>query len=782
MPTGGGDELPAPTGSYFSQRKSANPPPPPPRQPPPTGNPIPENLRRHRDSAVPPMEERQSTPYSTHGGDKLNPFEGANINRSKSTRERNEAFGNNQVPRADSDSNLAGSKPQRAKSFAARSSTRTSKPAYNTVNLDSSSSDDLPEMNGSGSRPPGKRNGAPRNSQQEPSAPMGPETSKQSKISKFRQWMKENPGQEPPPDGFPPDGPPLRSDQPKNANGEPTMYATSDPFDFNPPDYFFSGSARSRTSSYSSKLPTVSETISSSGHCFGSRFDSHNSTSKTYPNLFRNNTAPSTPSGVTFGPDCLNAFEGIQRNIVDQLLNNKHSSSSSQKSGCPSAGMPQNGCRQEPATKNTPAPSATSDNWTGYRDSAEAGSPSKKFKPLKHLHSVHAYNCDKSRSFWDGMEKRKSNANNGQNSRFSFNVPQDAFNRTNSNGFASSSAENISTKFTPEDWDGKFEAGGEYFKPEQKAAGVPPRARAQSGGRSRGRSPVKVKPVDARFMQPQVDEEPVTESPHGTRFSADEWKETFKPQTFAPPIIPPQFRKRPSLRTTMGGNAAVVDESSGSDEKPLFTDRQPNISPETLSPEPMDVDTPPATHTVPQFANQNLNAEPLKRPAASESQSPTDTESLKVNFDDLQIRDLITSLNLPTPPPAPVVAHSNYEGLFERPTPAAYEEYVKRYEKYMTAWDLFEKKFILHEVSRQRQNEAWKEKRWQDERITEQYRLGLKQDLVVRDRWNESVEAHELVVRGWVVMKEKMKTREASNGATAAEAGGDTRRPRKKTH
>jgi hypothetical protein len=50
------------------------------------------------------MEELKSTPYSTYRGEKLNPFESANINRSKSTHERSEGFGNNQVPRADYDS------------------------------------------------------------------------------------------------------------------------------------------------------------------------------------------------------------------------------------------------------------------------------------------------------------------------------------------------------------------------------------------------------------------------------------------------------------------------------------------------------------------------------------------------------------------------------------------------------------------------------------------------------------------------------------------------------
>jgi hypothetical protein len=103
MLTGGADEPQAPTGAYFSPRKSANPPPPTPREPPQTGNPIPKNLRRYRDSAVSTVEERKSTPYSTHGGEKLNPFESAKIKRSKSTHERSEGIGNNQVPRADFD-------------------------------------------------------------------------------------------------------------------------------------------------------------------------------------------------------------------------------------------------------------------------------------------------------------------------------------------------------------------------------------------------------------------------------------------------------------------------------------------------------------------------------------------------------------------------------------------------------------------------------------------------------------------------------------------------------
>jgi hypothetical protein len=145
MPTGGGggggggDEPPAPTGDCFSQRKSVNPTPPPPREPPSTGNPIPKNLRRHRDSAVPQIEERKSTPYSTHGGEKLNPFENADIKRSKITLERSEGFGNNQVPRADSDSNLA-TESRDSRPFQRQTEARPA--CWSDFDTDSISSDD----------------------------------------------------------------------------------------------------------------------------------------------------------------------------------------------------------------------------------------------------------------------------------------------------------------------------------------------------------------------------------------------------------------------------------------------------------------------------------------------------------------------------------------------------------------------------------------------------------------------------------------------------------------
>ncbi|KAL2060889.1 hypothetical protein VTL71DRAFT_8941 [Oculimacula yallundae] len=587
---GGGDEPPAPMGAYFTERnKPTVPPEVPPRAPPresfpresftreayeefdnkrPTSsNPIPNPLKQFQDK---PMgnEPRISTPYATHGGEKFNPFESTNINRSKSTRESQSRFNDDHLPRTGSDSNL--NSPQRARSFAQKSSPRTQRQTFKeSVNLDPSSedsSDGFVQMN-TRSRVP-RSNGAANGTQQGPSTPLNPDT-----------------------------------------NGQPQ----------------------------SSRPQTQPE------------------------------PQPTYPNGESI---------------------------------------------------------------------------------------------------------------------FSFNINDETFNRTTrqqSNGF-SNSAENISTKFTPEDWDGKFEAGADYFKPELNG-------RTQSTSRPRGRSPVKVRPIDTtKFGQTRVESETPVESPGGTKFSAEEWKETFKPQTFMPTTVnpPPRQattpgRKRtgPSIRPTMG-TAAVVDDGESSDSKPLFTGRK-NMHSMTSSPEPMDVDTPPAHNTVPQYATTpnghlKVNTEQSKRAAStSVSQSPTDTEGLKVNFDDLKIKDLMSTLALPIPPNAPLLPYTEAE--FQRPSRVAYDDYITRYEKYMAEWDVYNSKYLLHMVARRRQNDSLKDRRWTDPQATELYRLGLKEDQAVLKSWGEMQEVHEGVVKAFVVLRERMMSREG-----IAEGAGIKARPRKKTH
>ncbi|RGP73493.1 hypothetical protein FSPOR_2075 [Fusarium sporotrichioides] len=93
-----GDEPPVSNSNYSSRPASeryAQPyaqedpkpaPPPTPQRPAPTTMPDPLREFRDRDSWADP---RQSSPYTSHGGEKTNPFDGIQINRAKSTREAN---------------------------------------------------------------------------------------------------------------------------------------------------------------------------------------------------------------------------------------------------------------------------------------------------------------------------------------------------------------------------------------------------------------------------------------------------------------------------------------------------------------------------------------------------------------------------------------------------------------------------------------------------------------------------------------------------------------------
>jgi curved DNA-binding protein CbpA len=814
--TPGGDEGPAPKGAYSGYSKKPNVPPPPPRDPESMKNAVPDPLREFRERADPTFEPRLSTPYATHGGEKLNPFETANFNRSKSTRERSDKFDSTQhVPRTGSDPNLAS--PHRSNSFANRSSTpRRHFPKVPSVGVESSSSDDGPEIKTHGASRPRPfatpKSPATATSKNEASMPdAAPSISNSRKPSRLREfqtwWKEEGENGEYPLNGFPPDGPPGGSGQAnRDTNGE-TMYAT--PQAVSLPD---------KKRSVKFKLPTVSESLSSNDPYFASDADLYSLASQDmydtkWSHLSPDKKSPATPpSGVAAAPNSLNAFEGLQRNLVDQLLNKQHASHSAFKiDKCPNATatygacksqtplhdvyyMNQNGTSDSSRKCQRSADSIATDSysvWTDYRESAEAGSPSKKQKPSIHFDPEH------SRHFWRNLEQLKSNANHFTHaSRFSFNVDDNTFKRTYSqpNGFRANSTENISTKFTPEDWDGKFEAGADYFRPEQKAANVTHRGRAQSGSRSRGRSPTKVRPVDPKFMPPREVETPL-ESPGGTKFSAEEWAQSFKPQTFAPPPIPSRTApgstksRRPTLRPTMG-TAAVVDYGDTSDEKPLFTGRKSAASkiPTPPSPDAMDVDTPPIPTTQIPTPSTNSNGNgngnlkvntesPQKRPAApSTSASPTDIEAerLKVNFDDLKIQDIISSLELPCPPTEPQPPSTTF---VLTPTHPLYFAYKESFKAYMHDWDLFNHQIMLHIVARKIQNDALGARRWEDEtgKGVEIYRRGLKEDELVLGHLQAAMMSHEMVMTEWAVVRERVRRVENQNG-------GERLRVRKKTH
>ncbi|POR37545.1 DnaJ domain protein [Tolypocladium paradoxum] len=83
-----GDEPPVSSQSYYTRSSTERPqaPEPPPRKPCPT-TPIPDPLSQFRDRDGYAADTRHATPYSSHGGEKTDPFDGVHLGRAKSSRE-----------------------------------------------------------------------------------------------------------------------------------------------------------------------------------------------------------------------------------------------------------------------------------------------------------------------------------------------------------------------------------------------------------------------------------------------------------------------------------------------------------------------------------------------------------------------------------------------------------------------------------------------------------------------------------------------------------------------
>lgn len=338
---------------------------------------------------------------------------------------------------------------------------------------------------------------------------------------------------------------------------------------------------------------------------------------------------------------------------------------------------------------------------------------------------------------------------------FSFDVDEDAFNRTAQTGLGSTDPNTVNKTFSPSDWDAIFEAS--HFAPDTHAASGP---HPQSGSRTRGRSPTKSRPMQAHV-------EPVSSaesSPGGTKFTKDEWAGTFKPQTFMPPSAPSgptapnssrasRKSRVPSIKPTMG-TAAVVDDGDTSDDKPLFKGRNPVVGemPAVPSPDPMDVDTPvPSTTPAPSATEEpeaSIKITPNTAAAPGRPQDSADTEYLKVNFEDLKIEDVISSLALPRPPTPPKIP-----AALLPPTADTRDAYLEKFQVYMRDWDLFYTQMMLHFVERKNRNDALGPTRWLNGDGASFYRKGLQEDSSVLKWWTYAVEKHEKNMKDCQVLR-----------------------------
>jgi len=160
-----------------------------------------------------------------------------------------------------------------------------------------------------------------------------------------------------------------------------------------------------------------------------------------------------------------------------------------------------------------------------------------------------------------------------------------------------------------------------------------------------------------------------------------------------------------------------------------------------------------------------INTEPLKR-AAAPSQSPVDADTLKVDFEDLKIQDILSSLELPKPPPAPKYSTEGHH------TPMAQGIYLSAFTAYMADWDLFSKRMMLHIIARKNQNDSLASNRWESSQGLDIYRRGLKEDGAVLSHWVAAMAAHDQAMKDYTIHKERFSMSENR----------ERERPRKKTH
>ncbi|RKF62989.1 hypothetical protein OnM2_028029 [Erysiphe neolycopersici] len=349
---------------------------------------------------------------------------------------------------------------------------------------------------------------------------------------------------------------------------------------------------------------------------------------------------------------------------------------------------------------------------------------------------------------------------------FSFSLEDDTFistNDTQQKPRFGNSMDNISTKFSAEEWDGKFSAGSnsDCFQLNSNIG----RTSSQPVNRVRTRSPTKSQASSKRVAKT----EDSSENSSGRKFSVDEWTETFRQQTFMPPQPLPQSvgrsatsfsnsRKRrttPGIRPTLGNNTLSLSDNLNENKNQHKLSQESSISnmnsENVATPEPMDIDTPLDSNVNP-VDPKLMNNNPVKKLKsqefrASDSKLPTteveaQTSALKVNFSDLKIKDLV--LDFPLPPNPPVLSQKK---IFSA---SIYREYEARYQQYMLEWDQFDKKFLLHLVARKNKNESLGDKRWK-EQAAEYYRNSVKEDQIVLRKWAEAKATHEKVITEWIV-------------------------------
>ncbi|KAM6533674.1 hypothetical protein FALCPG4_006639 [Fusarium falciforme] len=741
-----GDEPPVASSNYNSRSASERyaqtfpqePPqeaPPPPARPPPTAMPDPLSQFRDRDNWADP---RQSTPYTSHGGEKTNPFDGIPLNRAKSTRD--------------------------------------------TTNRDESSDNEAFNRQRSASAPKGGKAGDATAGFKGPEQPLPKDPADRPKapLKKTRSGFKNatpTPDQTP---NVPTDGNPSQSQS--NAGG-PSMYDEPSSTKYNHLPFSPRSSKCRGNHGFEPGLAGI--------HQYDAcPYDS--GTSSFNP----------SPSGRHDSPHQLTPFERHQVEFLDKLINN-----------------------------------------------AGIGSSTKK---TKHQYS----NSDHPRT---SNRANKTNFNS-----FSFPVNDDTFAQTSPDPsrFARSSTDDINTSFAEDEdatgW--QFNAGGA-----EQGSPTKPRSQAGRGGRRSPKKRPTLNRTDTSSV-PSESERPESGKPESA-FNPEGWSDKFGPQTFVPQpsqskSVSPTRSNRASSKKPKASkkpsHSALVDDSSSDEEVFEWRGRKGQEPPVAESPQAMDIDSPPASTSVPpprppkiptpqpapttpspqpkppvaqpsQPAEpvpavgtapafngpRNINVEPSRpewrpgnvdnvngkdkpieiprKPVNPNNVGSEDSEEFRASFADLRnvapfapqssglksFADMkdnlpfeskasadvsiklpkVHPLRFPSPPVAPQLPAVNGA----QPNVASWEKYVKDFENYMRLWDTFNSQVVDHfatrkaHIARTREEKGYSFLEARGDADVQEYYNWLEQDMDVRRRWSAACEEHEHRFREFMAFRMRMK-------------------------
>lgn len=339
-----------------------------------------------------------------------------------------------------------------------------------------------------------------------------------------------------------------------------------------------------------------------------------------------------------------------------------------------------------------------------------------------------------------------------------------------------SSAENVSTTFTPEDWHGKFAAGGDYFT----APPQPTPSRAKSAGTTRTGSPPKRRPhVDTNIDNSNVDPEILKQSKSaGAKTTPPSAEPVFNANDWAEHFAPPQPTPARSARPTTTSRRAKVGSSSSKGPKPraaaVETDDddilymgsrtvplKSNIKTERTfaeSPTAMDIDPKPASnarkvHVEPcrqEWRTGELNGAGTEGPTPSPQKTQAkqrDGESdgdLRANLNDFMntapfntpatglkdMSDLKSNMPFPSKASSAVPFAKNFDAKLElprppkgpppptilpdaaRPSQADFNQYLAQMKPYMHEWNTFNNRMLMHFESRKAQIDLYPGEWW----------------------------------------------------------------------